>query len=103
MSAWNSDLSGAGGALWTALWLTGHLVAGLAIGLVHWQSLRWSVAGRPGALRLIVLGAARFAILAALLFVVAREGAMPLLSTTLGLLVARHLAMRQHRARERAS
>jgi N-ATPase, AtpR subunit len=103
MSAWTSSLAGAGNAVWPVLWLAGHLVAGLAIGLAHWQSLRWSIARRPGAARVIVLGAARLAFLAALLFLAAREGAMPLLSTALGVLIARHLAMRQHRARERAS
>lgn len=73
------------------------LVAGGALGVVHFASLRW-VADRyaeGGAVGALVVQLARFAVLIAALFGLAKVGAAALLSGALGLLIARFLVVRR--------
>ena len=78
-----------------------HVTAGLAIGGLYFGSLWWSthrfaLGGPAGAL----LGgiALRFAVLGGTLWVASRAGALPLLATALGVLVARFAVMRRVRS-----
>jgi len=70
------------------------LLAGLAIGAFHFATLRWS-AGRlvdrqgRGAVWLMGLVLLRFGLLAAVLMVVARQGAPALIASALGIWLAR--------------
>ncbi len=77
----------------------GWLAAGMVIGAVHFLSLRWNVrmltAGRS-LLPVVVVQLSRFAAMAAVLAVIALSfGAVPLLTATLGILVARTVIVRK--------
>ncbi|WP_044562181.1 ATP synthase subunit I [Azospirillum sp. B4] len=77
-----------------------HLALGLGLGLAYFRSLRWSLErllpqGRAAAA--LLAGVLRFALLGAALTVISQEGALPLLSTALGLMAARSLATRRMR------
>jgi F1F0 ATPase subunit 2 len=77
-----------------------YLAGGAAIGALYFGSLWWNVqlfeqAGRVRTL--LATMAARFALLGAVLTVVSFEGAIPLLATALGVLLARAAALRRVR------
>ena len=72
------------------------LLAGAALGLAHFATLRWSVEallGRRVALGLLV-HVARYAVLALVLVALARAGAATLVGAAVGLMVGRALALR---------
>jgi hypothetical protein len=84
------------------LGLIGFLTIGLAVGAAYftamWRSAELFAAGRRMPLA-IALVAGRFALIAATLAGVAiRGGAMPLLMTALGVVIARAVAVRRVRA-----
>jgi F1F0 ATPase subunit 2 len=74
------------------------LAVGAILGLIHFGSLRWNtrlyLAGGSIALA-FALQLARFAILAGAFILLARLGALPLLSGALGLLAARSYVVRR--------
>jgi len=76
------------------------LIAGLAAGAGHFVSLRWNtrlfISGKVW--HAPVLQVARLFASAAVLYGLARLGAMPLLAGMAGFLVARHFALRHERA-----
>lgn len=78
--------------------LIGCLALGLAVGGVYFTAMWWSAelfaaGGRvPLAIALV---AGRFALIVAVLVLVARGGALPLLTTALGIVIARMLAVRR--------
>jgi F1F0 ATPase subunit 2 len=78
----------------TATWDAGFVILGIAAGLVHFHSLRWNtglfITG--GALRAFGAQVLRLATLAGVLIVMAWLGAMPLLLTALGVMIARVIA-----------
>ncbi len=68
------------------------LVGGIAVGTLYFTSLRWNAGrfGRAGSVRTLIASmAARFVLLGAVLTAASFEGAMPLLATAAGVLVAR--------------
>ena len=75
----------------TAILNAGFVAFGAAAGLVHFHLLRWNtelfITG--GALRAFGAQALRLATLAGVLVVMARLGALPLLLTALGVMIAR--------------
>jgi uncharacterized membrane protein (UPF0136 family) len=75
----------------------GFIALGLLAGTLHFALLRWNTSLYAGPGR-IGLGAAlqvvRIGVLAGLLVVAARQGALPLLLMALGVLVARPVVMR---------
>lgn len=76
---------------------TGFLAAGVLAGALHFALLRWNTtlyarAGRVAAAA--ALQVLRLGVLAGLLAIVARQGALPLLLAALGLLIARSLVVR---------
>ena len=76
------------------------LIAGLAGGTAHFALLRWNTALylRPSGLsRAIVLQALRLALLAGVLVLLARQGALPLLLGALGVLAGRWIVLRRVR------
>ena len=78
----------------------GHFVAGLLLGLVYFRGLWWnaqlfSAGGCLGTTIGIMLG--RFILLGGLLTLVSFEGALPLLVTALGVLIARSSVIRHVR------
>jgi F1F0 ATPase subunit 2 len=81
------------------LWTLGlaYFGLGLALGILYFRGVWWNVRlfadGRRAAIA-IALGLVRFALLAGVLAAVSREGALPLLLTALGLLIARPIVMR---------
>jgi len=83
----------------SALLDAGCFAFGITAGLLHFLLLRWNtrlfVAG--GALRAIGLQGLRLAALAGVLLLVARLGAMPLLLTALGVMIARQIVVRRTR------
>ncbi|HKM64164.1 MAG TPA: ATP synthase subunit I [Acidisphaera sp.] len=75
-----------------------HVVAGIGAGAVYFRGLWWSTrrfAGGGGTVMLALSGVLRLAALGVLLALIAREGALPLLATTLGVLFARAIAVRR--------
>ncbi len=77
-----------------------HLAAGIGLGVLYFGSLWWSARlfAHAGRLRTtFALMAARFALLGGALALVSLEGALPLLMTALGILVARFAVMRRVR------
>jgi len=69
-----------------------HLVGGIAAGALYFGSLWWNATLFGGAGRvqtLIVSMAVRFVALGAILMAVSLEGAIPLLATASGVLIAR--------------
>ena len=84
----------------TVLILVLHLAGGAAIGALYFGSLWWNArlfeqAGRTRTL--LASMAVRFALLGAVLVAVSLEGAMPLLATALGVLLARAVVLRRVR------
>ncbi len=84
--------------------LAAHLAGGLGLGVLYFGSLWWNARMLAGSGRLgtvMAFTVARFTLLGGILTLVSLEGAMPLLMTMLGVLVARSAVLR--RAREVAS
>jgi F1F0 ATPase subunit 2 len=79
--------------------LIAAFVAGAFLGAAHFGSLWFSVVlMRDGRTALgVAVQAFRFAALAVVLALIAREGAAPLLAAAFGLLAARALLMRRYR------
>ena len=75
-----------------------HLFAGFALGLLYFRSLWWNAqqlaaGGHPIATAVLSFG--RFAVLGGLLALTSSEGALPLLATALGVLIARPIVIRR--------
>ncbi len=72
-------------------------LGGALLGYVYFRALWWNVAliDRGSTATALFLFLARFALLGAILFFIARFGALPLLAAAAGLLVARRIAMRR--------
>lgn len=84
----------------SAFWLVlpAQLVAGFAVGVLNFRILWWNVRSLATGRRIatvIALTGARFVLVAAVLGLSGFEGAMPLLATALGLLLARPVITRQ--------
>jgi F1F0 ATPase subunit 2 len=78
-----------------------HLAAGIGLGLVYFQAIWWNARQFAEGGRLtttIGLMVGRFILLGGILFLVSLEGALPLLMTALGVLIARFSVMRRVRA-----
>jgi hypothetical protein len=75
----------------------GGFLIGAVAGLCYFASLWWNVGlfARGGALLGIVVQASRFAAIAGVFFVLAKFGAVALLSGALGLLFSRRLLLRR--------
>jgi F1F0 ATPase subunit 2 len=87
-----------------ALDLVGHLAAGLLLGLIYFRGLWWNArlfaaGGRVATTIGLMLG--RFVLLGGFLILVSLEGALPLLMTTLGVLVGRSIFVCHMREIER--
>ncbi|MES2531493.1 MAG: ATP synthase subunit I [Pseudomonadota bacterium] len=82
------------------LLLAAYLAGGIALGALYFRLLWW-IARRFGngshVMATIALMVGRFVLLAAVLIAVSREGAMPLLTTALGIFIARFFVTRQVR------
>ena len=76
------------------------LAAGVAAGLLHFLLLRWNTRLfiTTGVPRAIGIQALRLVALAGVLLLAARLGAMPLLLTALGVLIARQIVVRRTQA-----
>ncbi len=89
----------AGVALWPRpIDLGAHAVAGVALGWLYFSAIWWNArhfAARGQVAAIGGLAVARFAVLGAVLAWVSRQGAPPLLATTLGVLVARAVLLRR--------
>jgi F1F0 ATPase subunit 2 len=77
-----------------------HLIIGIMLGVVHFAGLRWNVSlfaadGRLVALAGLLLG--RLILLSGALTLTSMQGALPLLMTALGILIARAAVMRRVR------
>lgn len=84
--------------------LAAHLAGGIALGVLYFGSLWWNTRMLAGSGRLrnaMAFTLARFTLLGGILVLVSLEGAVPLLMTALGVLVARSGVLR--RIREVAS
>ncbi len=84
----------------TILVLALHLAGGGAIGALYFGSLWWNAQlfEQAGHLRTLLASmAARFALLGGVLVAVSLEGAMSLLATALGILLARAAVLRRVR------
>jgi F1F0 ATPase subunit 2 len=80
-----------------ALSLAGHFTAGFLLGLVYFRGLWWNArlfASGGRVITTIGLMLGRFILLGGLLTLVSLQGAMPLLMTALGVLIARAVFMR---------
>ncbi len=85
----------------TPISLALHLAAGIGLGALYFGSVLWTALlfGTGGGARIVVASmAARFALLGCALLLVSFEGALPLLVTALGILVARTAVLRRVRA-----
>jgi F1F0 ATPase subunit 2 len=77
-----------------------HLLGGMILGALYFSSLWWNTRlfERAGQISLLVGSmAARFLLLGGVLTAASLEGAMPLLATALGLLLARTAVLRRTR------
>jgi F1F0 ATPase subunit 2 len=77
-----------------------HLTAGIALGVLHFRSLWWSICRFTRDNRVmtaIALEIGRFTLLAGLLTLASLEGALPLLVMAFGVLIARSLIVRRVR------
>ena len=84
----------------TALAVALHLVGGIALGALYFGGLWWHARqfGQGGRIGALLAGTAvRFALLGITLWAASLEGAMPLLATALGVLLARAVVMRRVR------
>jgi F1F0 ATPase subunit 2 len=78
--------------------LAGYFAAGFLLGLVYFRGLWWNArlfASGGRVITTIGLMLGRFILLGGVLTIVSLEGAMPLLMTALGVLIARSVFMRQ--------
>lgn len=78
-----------------------YLMAGAAMGTLYFGSLWWNTRrfGQGGQIYTLLAGtAARLALLGGALWATSLEGAMPLLATALGVLLARAAVMRRVRS-----
>ena len=97
MSVWSFD----GLPAWAmALSLAAHFAAGVGLGALYFRGVWWSArlfaeGGRTATV--IVLTAGRLAVLGGLLALASLQGALPLLTMALGVLIARPMVMRRHR------
>lgn len=82
---------------WAALLsLAAHLAAGYGLGILYFRSLWWSAhqfTGRGSLVATIALMVGRFILLAGILTLASLEGALPLLTMALGVLIARFAVM----------
>jgi F1F0 ATPase subunit 2 len=83
-------------------WLSvaAHLAGGFGLGLLYFRSLWWTVqrfTGRGNVVATIALMIGRFALIAGVLTLACLEGALPLLTTALGVLAARFAVMNRLR------
>ncbi len=74
-----------------------HLAVGVIVGIVYfrtlwWGSRRFALGGRTASTVVVMIG--RFVLLGGLLTLASQEGAMPLLTLALGILVGRFVVMR---------
>lgn len=77
-----------------------HLVGGIVVGILYFRTLRWNAElfGGGGRVRTLIASmAARFVLLGTILTAASFEGAMPLLATAAGVLVARTIVLRRVR------
>lgn len=77
-----------------------YLGAGVGLGLLYFHGLWWNIcqfAGGGRALTLLFLAIGRFLLLGAALLLVSLAGALPLLATALGVLIARAATLRRVR------
>jgi F1F0 ATPase subunit 2 len=84
----------------TGLLNAGCFAVGVAAGLLHFLLLRWNIRLfiTEGTLHAIAVQALRLAALAGVLLLAARLGAMPLLLTALGVMIARQIVVRRSQA-----
>ncbi len=85
----------------TAPIITLYAGGGIAAGTLYFASLWWNVRlfGRAGSVRTLIASiAARFVLLGGLLTAASFAGAMPLLATAVGILIARAAVLRWARA-----
>jgi F1F0 ATPase subunit 2 len=85
LSAWTEFVS-----------LTAHLAAGIALGVLYFRSLWWNVRryiGGAPVVTTIALTIGRLVFLGSLLTLASLEGALPLLTLSLGVLVGRFIVM----------
>ncbi len=80
--------------------LAAHLAAGFLLGLLYFRGLWWNArlfasGGRVTTTIALIFG--RFVLLAGLLTLASLEGALPLLVTALGVLIARPMVIRSVR------
>ncbi|CAN5467399.1 hypothetical protein BH10PSE18_BH10PSE18_51970 [soil metagenome] len=90
----------AGSAWAIGLLLAAHLLGGIALGALYFRSLWWNTQRFGEGSRVITsiaLMVGRFVLLAAVLVCVSFEGAMPLLTTALGIFIARFFVTRHVR------
>ena len=83
-----------------ALSLAAHLIAGFGLGMVYFNAIWWNARlfAEGGRLRTtIALIVGRLVLLGGLLAMASLEGALPLLTMALGVLIARPIVMRGHR------
>lgn len=84
----------------TAVVLMLHVVGGAALGTLYFGSLWWNTRrfGHGGGILTLLAGiATRFVLLGIVLWATSLEGAMPLLATGLGVLLARTVVTRRVR------
>ena len=81
----------------TLLLDTASFALGIAAGLLHFLLLRWNTRLfiTAGALHALGVQALRLMVLAGVLLLAARLGAMPLLLTALGVMIARQFVVRR--------
>ena len=85
------------------LGLAAHLSAGFSLGIMYFRSLWWSACrfgGRGSLVATIALMIGRFVFIGGVLTLASLEGALPLLTMALGVLIARFVVM--NRVREAA-
>ncbi len=79
--------------------LAGWAAAGAALGWLYFRALWWTLRlftiNHPRLAWVALAGMARFAALGAALYLVSRQGALPLLAASLGLLAGRAVALRR--------
>lgn len=81
-----------------AVSLTTNLGTGLGLGILYFRSLWWSAcrfAGRGKLAATIALTIGRFVFIGSVLTLASLEGALPLLTMTLGVLIARFAVMKR--------
>jgi hypothetical protein len=84
----------------TLLLDTGSFALGITVGLLHFLLLRWNTRLfiTAGVVCAIGIQALRLMVLASVLLVAARLGAMPLLLAALGVMIARQFVVRRAQA-----